>query len=386
MGPIIILDKSAFQSLSAREHIFLDIHFMENLTPILGLEILGDLRKEGQGSRTAEEIVTVLAGKFGGSGPATNVDYRTLCVNSLLGNHFPLDGRIVPQSARVVRSPDGSRGIFIDLSPFNQAILRWSNGQFTEFERELAGHWRQVTRNLDYDSFVEQLNVHHVILPHVANVSELRHHIDALLDIAALQNVWLTWLLGQLSVPADYERAIMARWKASGHYLQEFAPYAWHCVRVLLMLIGATRHQLISWNPTNLLDIQYLYYLPFCMVFASEDRVHQALVPILLRENQSFVTGSDLKADLHRIVDFRDALSEKQNHYLGYGLGSYPPPARDSVIHELWKMHCRPWRPGRGNQASNLPDEEKRKAIAWAREMFQEIEGDGYFSDSPTTD
>jgi len=129
MGPIIILDKSAFQSLSKREHLFLHIHFMENLTPILGIELLGDLRKEGRGSKTAEQMVTELAEKFGGSGPATNVDYRALCVNCLLGNHVPLNGRIVPQGGRAVRSRDGSRGFIVDLSPLTQAILRWADGQ-----------------------------------------------------------------------------------------------------------------------------------------------------------------------------------------------------------------------------------------------------------------
>jgi len=48
MGPIIILDKSAFQSLSRREHLFLHIHFMENLTPILGMERLGISEKKAE--------------------------------------------------------------------------------------------------------------------------------------------------------------------------------------------------------------------------------------------------------------------------------------------------------------------------------------------------
>ncbi len=386
MGPIIILDKSAFQSLSRREHLFLHIHFMENLTPILGLELLGDLRKEGRGSRTAEQIVTELAEKFGGSGPATNVDYRTLCVNSLLGNQVPLDGRIVPQSGRAVRARDGSRGFIVDLSPLNQAILRWADGQFEDFEREFAGYWRQVTRDLDFDSLVDQLNAQHVILPKADNAAELRPHVDTLLSRAALQDVWLTWLLAQLAVPADYERAIWSRWRASsGLFLQRFSPYAWHCLRVLLLLVRATRHRLISWNPTNLLDIQYLYYLPFCMVFASDDRVHQTLAAFLLGEHQSFVTGKDLKADLRRLADYREGLSEKQLHYLGYALGSYPPPARGSVVHELWKKHMKPWRPGMGNLASPLPEADQEEAIRWVCEMFQEVEGDSYFVDRPTT-
>ncbi len=34
-GPILILDKSAFQMFSAREHLCRSIHFFDNVTPIL---------------------------------------------------------------------------------------------------------------------------------------------------------------------------------------------------------------------------------------------------------------------------------------------------------------------------------------------------------------
>lgn len=381
MGPIIILDKSTFQALSRREHLQLHFYFLENLTPILGLELLGDLRKERRGSKTAEEKVAELAEKFGGSGPATNVDYRTLCANSLLGNHFPLDGRILPQGGRPVRSRDGTRGFFIDLSPFNRAILRWADGEFEDFEREFAGYWRQVTRNLEVDSFIAQLNAQHVILPKVESVAELQQQVDGLLSTVTLQNTWLTWLLSQLAVPRDYERVIWARWRAHpATFLQEFSPYSWHCLRVILMLVTATRHRLLRWNSTNLLDTQYLYYLPFCMVFVSDDHVHQMLAPLLIRPDQSFAVGRELKADLRRLGEYRDALSDRQRQMLGFALGSHPPPMRDSVVCALWKRHCVPWRPGRGNLASRLPEPEREEATRWVENMFREVEGDAYFA------
>jgi hypothetical protein len=34
-GPILLLDKSTFQMLSSREHLYRPIHFFEALTPIL---------------------------------------------------------------------------------------------------------------------------------------------------------------------------------------------------------------------------------------------------------------------------------------------------------------------------------------------------------------
>lgn len=380
MGPIIILDKSAFQAFSRREHLFLDIYFMENLTPILGLELLADLQKQGRGSKTAEEKVAELAAKFGGSGPATNIDYRTLSFNSLLGNNFPLAGRIIPQNQRPVRGPDGSRGMFIDLSPLNRAILRWSCGKFEEFEHDFAGYWRVSTRDLDPDAFSSQLDSNHVVLPKANTLQEVQHNADTLLTTITLQEVWLSWLLTQLSLPKKYEQAIWIRWKRHpAIFLKNFSPYSWHCLRVLLMLIIATRYKLVTWDPTNLLDIQYLYYLPFCMVFASDDHIHCALGPLLLRPDQSFVIGRTLKEDLRRLADYREGLTDRERQELEFALGSHPPPARGSVVHELWKKHCLPWRPGSGNTISSLSENDRQEATQWVKRMFIEVEGETYF-------
>ena len=60
MGPVIILDKSAFQSFSRREHFSLHFHFLENPTPILGMELLADLKKptksENRPSRRSKSL------------------------------------------------------------------------------------------------------------------------------------------------------------------------------------------------------------------------------------------------------------------------------------------------------------------------------------------
>lgn len=362
---------------------FLHIHFMENLTPILGMELLGDLRKETPGTKSAEQKLSELAHKFGGSGPATNVDYRTLCIGSLSGNHFPLDGRIIPQSTHSVHDADMGPGMIIDLSPFNHAILRWQDGEFEEFEREFSTYWRQVTQNLDVDSFTNQLNAYHVILPRVDNFQELRQTVDTLLTTAAHQEIWLSWLLSQLSPPPAIEALILARWRARrGVLMKQFSPYSFHCLRALLMLLVGTRHRLIRWQPTNLLDVQYLYYLPFCMVFASDDRLHRDLGPLLLRTNQSFIQGSELKADLRSVADFRNSLDDLKRTKLAYALASRPPPRKDSIVHQLWKKHMLPWRPGRESLMTKLSKEDCEDALRWVEQMFIEVEGEGYFKNA----
>jgi len=381
MGPIIILDKSAFESLSRREQGFLHKHFLENLTPILAMELLGDLSKQRGLPTSPDHWVAGLAGKFGGSGPATNEDYRTLCVNSMIGVRFPLDSRILPQNVTPVGGRGRPRGFHIGLSPFNEAIIRWANGDFSELEHQLAGLWRRATENLSVEALRDQLNGHHVILPHVDQLGDLLATTDTLLGTVTLQDVWLEWLIGQLALPREHELLIRLRWRSRGRLLLKgFAPYAWHCLRVLLALVIATRFELIGWQPTNLVDVQYLYYLPFCMVFASNDRLHRVLTPPLLRVDQSFVVGERLKKDLRRLADDWDRTSEELRAKQSFALGSYPPPAKNSVVHELWKKHCRPWKPGRGNLISNLPEPTQAEAIEEVRAMFQEVEGDEYFT------
>ena len=46
------------------------------------------------------------------------------------------------------------------------------------------------------------------------------------------------------------------------------------------------------------------------MVFASMDKLHAWTVPVFLREDQEFVWGADLKADLKRLDTYFDSLPD----------------------------------------------------------------------------
>jgi hypothetical protein len=344
MGPVVILDKSAFQALSWQEHVVLDRYFLENLTPILGFEVVGDLAKTRKTSRSGSDLVADLARKFGGSGPATNYDYRTLCLQSLLGNNVPLDGRIIPQAQTHHRSGSGI-GMLVQPSPLNHAILRWSEGEFEDVEREFAKYWRESTRGLELESFAAQLERRSLVIPKADSVEELVDHVDVMLGNSALQNVWLDWILDQLQPEAATRRAVKARWKAIGGVgLKRFSALSHHCLRVLLLLHGATRHDLVSWKATNLLDVQYLYYAPFCQVFVSGDRLHTTLAPAVLRSDQTFIDAAALKADIKRISVWRDGLSQDEIGFLST-LDPYPPPWPDSVTARAWRDYMVPWEP-----------------------------------------
>ena len=80
--------------------------------------------------------------------------------------------------------------------------------------------------------------------------------------------------------------------------LATFAPYAWFCLRALLAVLTLWVHALTKREPNNLLDVQYLYYLPFCHVFASGDSLHRRLAPLFMQPGQRFLWADDLRAEL----------------------------------------------------------------------------------------
>lgn len=369
MGPITILDKSAFQALSAREHIFVFKHLYVNVTPVLVFEVLGDLTKKVATGRRAMDEVQTLARKFGGSGGPVNETYLVLARADLLGGQVPMTGQIIPDNW----TRSGS-GVVIDLSPLNEAILRWSDGVFSETEGQLSALWRNLSRSLSISTLGDHLRQARVILPRPDDEGQIIRVADQLLGTLALQDVWLEWALQQfVPDPSDRDRA-RARWATSPRaFLADYAPYAAHCLRCLLGLVIAERHRVLADRATHTVDLQYLYYLPFCHVLASDDRVHRLLGPQLLRPDQSFVTGQDLKAGLRAVADEWDRLDEGERSRRSYALGSYPPPVDPPVLYELWRRHMREWDGARpsGNLAGAITQKEAGLAMAEARRLMQ---------------
>jgi hypothetical protein len=96
---------------------------------------------------------------------------------------------------------------------------------------------------------------------------------------------------------------------------------------------------------SNKADIAYLYYLPFAMVFASGDKLHQRTAPLFLNPNQSYVESDELKPALRELDEYYDRLPEeiKQRGVLPFA--HYPPPTIDNTVTQLWDKHMRPdWR------------------------------------------
>jgi hypothetical protein len=95
--------------------------------------------------------------------------------------------------------------------------------------------------------------------------------------------------------------------------------------------------------PSNRTDIGYLFYLPFCMMFVSSDRLHRQTASLFLREDQVFVWGLELKADLRRLNEHYLATFSEVDRERGlFKLVDHPPTEGDYLATKLWKRYLRP--------------------------------------------
>ena len=299
MGPVVLLDKSFIQSLGRSGSRFLSRYFYTNTTPLLALEILGDLSKVSNRGPAGQKAVRDLASRVHVLDSGVNVDAELACISSLLGGHIKMARQILVQGAYRLRTKSGESVGYIPENPVSLALLRWSLGRFSEGEAILANHWRSVGRSLDLESLKRSLGTPQSGL---RSLLHLREAVDALLFEKSVQRALLVWFLDETRMVAEVRRWTLSRWDNGGYvFIRQFAPYAYHCLKVELFFSIGLQHGLITTRATNRLDMQYYWYCPFCQVFASRDRLHKDLSPFLLDEDQSFADGDQLCDELKRL-------------------------------------------------------------------------------------
>lgn len=371
MGPIVILDKSALQGLSGEEIDFLQKHYYVNVVPILIMEILADLKKIERSQLLSAGEVVRLARKLREGDSGINADYRTLCAGSLLGNLVPMQGSCVVGGGEPIHTADGQAGVFIDTPPERWAIMRWQDGMFEEAEEALASRWRRTTAEIDLTVHRDRLKRAYLVIPSCSSLTQVREALDNLLAQLTIQQALLEWLLEEHDLPASARDAIKMRWVESGAtYLDRFAPYAAYCLRVELSFIIALRDRLIGTRRTNRLDLEYCFYLPFCMAFVSGDKLHADLAKLFLREDQEFVQATELKRDLRAMAAEWQSLSDEQRRQRQGEYGWYPPPQEDSITCKLWERHMRP----RSADEASMSPGERQRLHEHLRSLIQAVE------------
>ena len=143
MGPSIIFDKSAIQSLRKDALHEVSRYFYTVVPPVLLMETLADLSLNPNDLDGARQKVAIIASKLFPIDSIANADYYSMCIHNLLGEHVPMDRKPAVLGARSVTANDGSNGLIIDIQPENEAVLRWRSGRFNEDDLKFAVQWRE---------------------------------------------------------------------------------------------------------------------------------------------------------------------------------------------------------------------------------------------------
>lgn len=334
----IIIDKSLFQSLPTKAFTPLDKYFEVIIPPILIKEILGDLATRKDVDK--ERFVANLADRFGVNSIVCH-DYRFLLINSLLGFETPVDGRIVAAGLTAVEARDGTLGFKVSDTFEDNALRRWQRGDFSIGEAFWAYRWQSIRKFISSNLYFNKLKEWGITLPHLKSLEQLNEVVEEILSNPRIQGRLLGLINREFQLSWNIQVRVVNRWfELKRPLLKDFAPYAAYCLKAnLLLVIGKSNETILGGrHEHDLRDLEYCYYLPFCQIFASVDKIHKKLIRLLKRENQSFVSG-EFSEELKKLGEewFSFTKEEKITYLAKYG--SRPAPNPDSTIIRLLKEY-----------------------------------------------
>ena len=332
----IIIDKSTFQSLNQGELIRLSSYFRHNIAPVLVMEIIGDLKKQTTKSKTPPEIRIIdFANKLFPVKNVINTHYWKIIEYELFGNEVILDGRPFLDMKEVKQEDFNRKGFIIEETVEERAIYKWREGKITEADHQLSQLWRTLTTKEDI-----LINLRKILRSEfhqkLKSFDDLNARVKFILSNQNLQPTLFAFMVNNYISNESDKMKTFQRWKNEGSPLiSKFAPYTAHCLKVDLLFQLGLQSDLIGTRPTNLVDIEYLYYLPFCSLFTSNDKIHKNLIHYLLRDNQRFILGEELKKDLKKINEYLESEDEE----IKKKYASEPPQLDNSAILKIWQSY-----------------------------------------------
>ncbi len=345
MGPITLFDKSFLQSLSLNESVWFDHFFITNICPLFYVETLADLNKSVRYGRTVEDEVGIIAEKFPELHGTPNALHVTVCTGELFGHQVPMTGQILVAGGRPVKA-GGKSGVVFEESPESMAFSRWQRREFQAIEKQHAAGWREMVSNLDLNEVASRfkaLGIDGKTCKTLEQAKSLAVNIVSSKE-KPFDRLYLALLF--LGIHPQYHKDILQRWGSVNYPpLNRYVPYVAYVFTVELFFQIALAANLIgSGRQSNRVDIGYLFYLPFSMVFVSSDKLHRKCAPLFLRSNQQFIWGPELKTDLNKINSYFDSfpIEEKERGIMSFA--SNPPKDTSFLVSNIWDRHLPGWR------------------------------------------
>ncbi len=334
---------------------WLDNFFLSNITPLFYIETLADLEKEVKTGRTPEQVVGNLASKTPDASSKCNVHHKALIAAELLGQEEieMIHGRPIISGGRVL-DLEGKTGVIFEPSPEEKAFERWQRGEFLQLERFQAKIWRDELSQINFENIYKMFQ-RFFLIKRPKNFKDVKEFTDLCINNLDREAV-LIFGLSLIGVSQESRIVILERYNVAGKPpLYEFAPYFTYVFSVdLFFYLGIAAGLIGRGRPSHKIDLAYLYYLPFCMIFTSNDKLHSSIVPFFLRKNQSYVLGTELKKDLAKLDAYYSAFPEETKERGVISFAFYPPLDNSFLVTRLWDKHMSStWRE---NQIRLKPD------------------------------
>ena len=345
-GPILIFDKSTIQTLTVDESVLLDNFYMSNIVPVFFVECLADLERDmGRMKGTPESLVGALATRTPDSQACGNVFHMRILEGELSGQfdltqvHFrPLRDRGQP-----VMTGD-SKGLVFRASEEEEAVQRWEKREFLDLERQIAKQWRRMIERIDLDAMST------VVLKTIGpwrkpkSLDDAKYLTDTLID--CMDQEWVLRFGLQVVGLAHRTDWVVSRWTTDRRKpLRSYFPYFVHILSLNIFFAIVLPTQLLSKvKASHQIDLSYLYYLPFCTVFASRDKFQVQVAPLFMDPFQTFVHGDELKADLKRLNEMYQQLPDEELDKGLIGFAPHPPEDTTFLTTRLWDKYLPKWR------------------------------------------
>jgi hypothetical protein len=308
-GPSLIFDKSTLESLNLDEAVMMDNFYMSTITPLFFVECLADLEKVVRSRSTPEQLVGSLANRSPDVQGNPNAHHLHI-LQAELSRQFDITkvmGRVALAGGRRVQLGDKT-GVVYQQSEEAEAFIRWSRREFLEVERDIAKRWRRSLTAINFEEMVKHVSEEigpWRIPKSLADAKEIADTVIDYLDPEFLLNFGLD-LLG---MPQATERVVNDWKQRRKPNLRQHVPYFIFMLTINIFFCLVLPTQLLrNVKQSHQVDLAYLYYLPFCSVFTSNDNFHAQIVPLFLGPMQDFVNGSDFKEDMRRLVEYYSAL------------------------------------------------------------------------------
>lgn len=332
-GPKIIFDKSFLHRLKPEYLFELGIFFDIIPPPILKMEILADLSKPETPKTDWVSVAKSLCRKMARSGIEL-VHYRSAALTELtMGQKIPMNGTLLIDMGAPHVTVHSNGGIHIDGRQLQSEWRRWADGNFTYKERQAGEKFRGDINELDMSAIQRLRKSMGPLYAHCKTPDAVIEDVRAFVDDPTPDKQALVFNLtmSNLGTP-DADQFVIKRrlTQIRARTLREGAPYAASVTQVFFAWIALQAKGFHGQRKSDMCDLEYLFYAPFCKVFASCDRLHKVL--------WSAATTTAIWCDGFELLDDLAVRAELRKNDPDRVKGLYPIPLEGSVITRVFEQ------------------------------------------------